>query len=121
MNQTNNNRVRGVCKGDGCPSFKSVKRSADVFLNRVHSDTSIAIIRDYIKDTFNVDCINIEQIKIKTQDYNAFKITVPLHERDLLFRLELWPEDVVVGKYYNRNKKSFTDNYDNTNDKGNTN
>ena len=120
-NQTNNNRVKGVRKGDGCPSFKSVKRSADVFLNRVHSDTSIAIIRDYIKDTFNVGCINIEQIKIKTQDYNAFKITVPLHERDLLFRSELWPEDVVVGKYYNRNKKSFTDNYDNTNDKGNTN
>lgn len=104
------NRFRGVRKGGGYTSFKAVKRTADVFLGRIDKDTSVEVIQNYVKDTFSVVCLNIQKLEIKTDLYNAFKITVLLTDRDLLFNSDLWPEEVVVSKFYNRNKTSNNNN-----------
>ena len=58
----------------------------------------------YIVDNFEIEVSAIEQLKIKTDQYKAFKITVLMSERDKLFNSELWPEDVIVDKFYNRGK-----------------
>ena len=79
------NRLRGVRKGGSYTSFKAVRRTADVFLGRVDKDTTIEVIQNYVKDTFGVVCLNIQKLEIKTDLYNAFKITVLLSDRDLLF------------------------------------
>ena len=107
---TGSGRLRGARKGVGTSSFRAVKRTADVFWGRVHKDTLIQDIKDYVKDTFNVDCLNIEKLEIKTEVFNALKITVSLSDRDLLLKPNLWPEDVVVGKYYNRLKNRNSSN-----------
>ena len=67
-------------------------------------------INPYVNDTFNVEYLNIEKLEIKTEVFNAFKITVSLSDRDLLFKPNSWPEDVVVGKYYNRLKNRNSSN-----------
>ena len=105
--QDNSGRLRGIRKGSGISSFKAVKRTVDVFLGRVDKDTTTDIIHDYVKDNFNVTCVKIEKLEIKTELYNAFKITVSLSDRDLLFNRDLWPEDVVISKFYNRNKSNY--------------
>ena len=96
------NRLRGVHKGGSYTSFKAVRRTADVFLGRVDKDTTIEVIQNYV----DVVCLNIEKLEIKTDLYNAFKITVLLSDRDLLFNSDLWPKEVVISKFYNRNKTS---------------
>ena len=106
----NSARLRGARKASGSSSFKAVERTADVFLGRVHKETPIEDIKAYVKNTFNVTCLDIEKLVIKTDAFNAFKITVLLSDRDLLFKPELWPEDVVVGKYYNRLKNRNSSN-----------
>ncbi|WP_227487674.1 hypothetical protein, partial [Nocardioides malaquae] len=60
-------RLRGARKGGEGASFRAVKRTLDVFLGRVHRDTQIQDIKNYVKDTFNVDCLNIEKLEIKTE------------------------------------------------------
>ena len=107
---TGSGRLRGARKGVGTSSFRAVKRTVDVFLGRVHKDNLIQDIKDYVKDTFNVECLNIEKLEIKTEVFNAFKIKVSLSDRELLFKPNLWPEDVVVRKYYNRLKNRNSSN-----------
>ena len=52
----NSARLRGARKASGSSSFKAVKRTADVFLGRVHKETPIEDIKEYVKNTFNVTC-----------------------------------------------------------------
>ena len=94
-------RVMGARK-DNNSLVKAVKRTADVFLGRVDTDVQIVDIESYIKDVFNVSVEKIENLKIKSDQFSAFKITVLLDERDKLFDCELWPEGMVVNKFYNR-------------------
>ena len=102
--QPNSGRLRGNKKDNGCSSFKAVKRTVDIFLGRVDKDATTDIIHDYVKDNFNVDCIKIEKLLIKTELYNAFKLSVSISDRELLFNMDSWPEDVIISKFYNRNK-----------------
>ena len=102
--RSDDGRLRGVRKDGGYSSFKAVKRTVDVFLGRVDKDTTIEVIQNYVKDTFNVVCLNIEKLNIKTDLYNAFKITVSLTDRETLFNSDLWPEGVIISKFYNRSK-----------------
>ena len=50
---------------------------------------------------------NIEKIKLVTDEYKAYKITVSLDEREKLFNPELWPEGIVVDKFKFRSKICF--------------
>ena len=83
-------------------NFKGVKRTVDVFLGRVVKTAAIEDISNYIEETFNVTPISLEPIKIGSKVFNAFKLTVLLDQRDKLFNADMWPEDVVVKKYYSR-------------------
>ena len=85
--------------------LKAVRRTADVFLGRMDSDVSIECIKSYIQETFELHVYNIEELKIVTDEYKAYKITVSLDEREKLFNPELWPEGIVVDKFYSRSKK----------------
>lgn len=96
-----NYRVMGSRKDDHS-LMKAVKRTADVFLGRVDKSVKADEIIQYIEDSFNVVAEKVEVLKIKSDQFNAFKITVPSIERDKLFNSELWPEGIVVNKYYNR-------------------
>ena len=103
---SNGNRLTGARK-DGGSLLKAVKRTVDVFIGRVDIEADESVIRDYIKDTFDITCSKVEKLQIKTDLYNAFKVTVSLTEREALFKSDMWPEDVIINKFYNRSKKSL--------------
>ena len=85
--------------------LRAVKRTADVFIGRMDNDVTIEEIKDYISVNFELNVLNMEQLVIKTDKYRAYKVTVNMNERDKLFNAELWPEDVIVDKFYNRRSK----------------
>ena len=95
---SNSVRLMGARK-DYVSSFRAVKRTVDVFIGRVHKEADEDVIKNYIKETFNIDCNKVEKLQIKTDLYNAFKVTVSFTERDALFKPDMWPEDVVVKKF----------------------
>lgn len=96
---------RGAKKHENS-AFRAVKRTADVFLGRVSTDATENDILDYVKNNFSVTVTKVEKLQIKTDLYNAFKITVFLVDREKLFNSELWPEDVIVNKFFNRSKRN---------------
>ena len=76
-----------------------------MFLGRMDNDVSVESIRNYIQEIFEIHVYNIEELKIVTDEYKAYKINVSLNERGKLFNAELWPEGIVIDKYYTRSKK----------------
>ena len=85
-------------------TFKAAVRLVDVFVGRVHKDVSVESITDYIMTTFGVKVQEIEQLEIRSDYFNAFKVTVKLNDRDKLFSADKWPEDILVNKFYSRSK-----------------
>ena len=83
-------------------AMRPVRRMADIFLGRANKDVEVDAIKECIKDNFNVIVQNIENVKIFSNDFNAFKITTFLDERDKLFNADLWPEGMIVNKFYKR-------------------
>ena len=107
-NDNNKNRFRGVTgsrKITGS-AFKAAARFVDVFLGRVDRDATENSIREYIAETFEVDAVSITKLDILSQRFNAYKINVKFSDREKLFQPELWPEDVVIDKFYQRSKRA---------------
>ena len=100
-------RPRGPVMGSkkGFQQLRAVKRTADVFLGRIDNVVSVDDIHTYVSENFKVKLCNVEELTIKAKEYKAFKLTLDFNEREKLFNSELWPENVVVDKFYNRSKK----------------
>ena len=80
--------LRGVRK-DGASTFRAVKQTIDIFVGRVHKDTTEEDIMKYVRDTFDIDYVAAKQLQIQTDQYNAFKAMVCLSNRDKLFNSNL--------------------------------
>ena len=92
-------------KKSNSDDFKSAERFVDVFIGRVEKSVNSEIISNYISDNFEIKCVGIEKLETKTDQYNCFKVNVNIHDREKLFKPELWPEGIVIKKYYIRKKK----------------
>ena len=97
-------RVTGSLKTSSGHSFRAAIRMADVFIGRVHKDVTCECLSEYINNSFHVNVEAVSQLDIRSDRFNAFKVTVKLSDRDKLFNAELWPEDILVNKFYSRSK-----------------
>ena len=96
-------RMVGAGRGGG--TQRTVRRTADVFIGRLETCVTAEDISNFIKTVFNVFVHNVQKLDIFSRDFVAFKVNVNLSDRIKLFNSELWPEDVIVDKYFNRNSK----------------
>ena len=83
-------------------SFKGIKKSIDVFIGRVDINSTTDDLEKYILSTFNIKTIKIDKLNIKSQLFNCFKVRILLKDRDALFNPDLWPESIIVNKFFNR-------------------
>ena len=88
------------CKRKGNDIFKSVDNTLDVYIGRCSSDATTAAIESYISESANItptmcSCISRED--------SSFKVTVLADHRDALLDPLLWPEGIIVRKYYKSN------------------
>ena len=81
-------------------SFRAATRIVDVFIGRVENSVNEDNVKEYIKDTFNIDVSYVNKLKIQSDIYNAFKVGVNFNERETLFNAELWPEGIIVDKFH---------------------
>ena len=90
-------------------TFRAVKRTVDVFLGRVDPSVTVDDIKQYIGENFDINILNVDQLAIKSDRFVAFKITVNLNDRDALFNCDMWPEDVIIDKFYSHrsNRSDF--------------
>lgn len=94
-------RLVGARRGTG--TLKAVRRTADVFIGRLDTSITAEDVATYIDSTFDIMVYSIQQLDIISKDFVAFKVNVNMNDRTKLFNSELWPEDVIVDKYFNRN------------------
>ena len=97
--------VTGSRKGDN-HMLKAAARTADVFVGRVDKVVDAEEIKSYVESNFGIQTVSLMKLNIRSEIFNAFKITVKSNDRDKLFNAELWPEDIVVNKFYNRFRTS---------------
>ena len=98
--------VRGSGRNTG-GALKAAFRSVDVFIGRVSNDIDCDGIKNYINSVFNIQTLTISEIEIRATDYKAFKVGVNLNDREALFNADLWPENIIVDKFYNKSKRNY--------------
>ena len=68
-------------------------------------EVTLQDIEHYVKEHIKINIVNIIELDIKTDRYKAFKITLAFNDIEKFFNSDLWPEDIVVDKFYNRSRK----------------
>lgn len=94
--------VRGSRKCDGT-TFKAAKRFVDVYIGRVDLEVKAEDIQEHIRSVCGVKS-SVSEINIRSDEHRAYKVNVNILDRDKLFDSELWPENIIVDKFYNRSK-----------------
>ena len=104
--RTNRNGITGVrgLNGNGNLNFKAATRLIDVFVGRVDNDVSCEDLENYIHDVCGVQASSVSNLIIRTDEYKAFKVTVKFTEREKLFNPELWPEGIIIDRFYSRSR-----------------
>ena len=59
-------------------------------------------LKIYIKDNFRINILDISQITTRYSNYNCYKVQIFFNDRDCLFNANVWPEGVIINKFYNR-------------------
>ena len=90
--------MKGKRKGNNI--FKSVDYILDVYIGRCSSDATTAATETYVSESANItptmcSCISREDSRVK-----SFKVTVLADQRDAFLDPLLWPEGIIVRKYY---------------------
>ena len=96
-----NNNIYGTRKEDS-NGFKAAKRFSALFIGKVDTSVHIDSIKTYIENTFKVNINVIEKLEIKADRHNAFKVEIEACDFDRLYDSEMWPENIIVRKFYNR-------------------
>ena len=108
-NKKSEKRVMGSRKIEG-GFLKAAVVTADVFVGRVECNVTAENVSTYVKDVFAIDPIYVTKLNIRSDQYAAFKINVKVSDRDKLFDENLWPQDIIVKKFYNRHRHINDDN-----------
>ena len=82
--------------------MKASNRTVDIFIGRIDVSNTIDDLKMYIKDNFRINIIDISQITARYNHYNCYKVQILLNDRDCLFNTNMWPEGVIINKFYNR-------------------
>lgn len=98
-----NNYITGS-KQDSTNNLKGINKTVDIYIGRVDISSTPEILRSYIETNFEINVNNVDKIITKTDKFNSFKVNVELKNREVLFKHDMWPEGIIINKFYNRNK-----------------
>ena len=95
-------RITGSKQTKNDIGLKASNRTVDIFIGRIDVSNTIDDLKMYIKDNFRINIIDISQITARYNHYNCYKVQILLNDRDCLFNANMWPEGVIINKFYNR-------------------
>ena len=109
--QNQNKRKEGILgnRKNDTSLFKASRKTYDLFIGRVHLDVSGNSIQKYMNNVLKVKpiCISLIESIHKYKHFNSFKVTVDADIRDSLLDPDLWPENVVVNKFFSRKQHNY--------------
>lgn len=90
--------------GDLVSSLQVVKPRKTLFVSRLHKDVSEAVIKDYLKDKFNIEDVNCQRIisrRINDADRNfsSFKLYVDVTDFENLLQPSSWPAGSLIKEF----------------------
>ena len=87
-------------------TLKSVIKTADLYVGNCDVDVTTDALNQYIHDNANISPIKCEKLVTKYDNYQSFKVTLLINERDKLLISDFWPNGIVCRKFYKpRNNK----------------
>lgn len=74
----------------------------DLFITNCNKNkTKTEVIMEYCKDKLNIEALACVDLSNKNNNYKSFKLSVAATDRDKLLDPEVWPQGIVVKKFYN--------------------
>ena len=89
--------------------LRSSGRNMDLFIGRCELNTTIEDIKSHCRDSCNVNVIECIDLQSKSQYFKSFKINVSLSDRNRLLAPELWPEGIIVKKFFRRRSQTLNE------------
>ena len=78
----------------------SPNRIFDIYIGKCWKNTVEKNIIDYCKEECNIDVKSVSALETRSQYYKSFKISVPLLDRDFLLNPNIWPQGIIVRKFF---------------------
>ena len=61
-------------------------------------------LKTYILEELGVRVYRCEQLTTRSQSSKCFKVNLDVKDRDKLLSPDVWPEDIVCRKFFNKRK-----------------
>ena len=90
-------------------SFKGARRTLDVILGMVDTEVTCDSIKEHIRDVFRIEVIYVKQLVIRSNEFNAFKITVNAGDKDKLLNGEMWPAQLIIDRFHGKTENFISD------------
>ena len=94
-------QISGTRKAD-TNGFKAANKVLELFIGRVDLNVTMENIKNYVRETFNVNINSIEKLEVKTTRHNAYKMLIETNDLKNIYNAESWPENIIVHKFFNK-------------------
>ena len=116
-NHNRRNKVVGTAP-QTTNGFGGSARILDVYVTGCLRNTTPNMIKEHCQEKFALEFIECEEINFYNKWCKSYKVSVHATKRNELLKPEVWPEGVIVGKYFkprpysngNRNEDHLTSN-----------
>ena len=99
-NSANSNIIIGKNVNAGLTSWKGADLTVARYIGRVAVGVSSEMIQTSLKSG-GIDVVSLDQVKTKHERFSSFKLVVKKAQLPLIENPELWPEGVIVGRWWN--------------------
>ena len=92
------NGIHGSKKCDS--GIRGVKRTMDIYIGRLDPSVSGDDLTTYIENDLGVNSVSCSCLSKLNAEIKSFKVTVNADDRDRLLDGRLWPENIIVRKFF---------------------
>ena len=87
--------------------FRGVKRMASLYVGRCDKTVEPEELKKYISDETKISVSSCSVISNDSSDVKSFKIVVDVDSLNVLLNPAVWPENVVVRKFFYRHNHAW--------------
>ena len=95
-------QATGTRKTSGNSNLRGALRTADLYIGRCDNDISTDDVASYVENELKIKSISCVELQTKIPLSKSFKLTVKIHDRNILLSDDSWPENIICRKFYNK-------------------
>ena len=98
--------ITGMKKVDG--EFRGAKRVSSLYIGRCDKSVGLDDIQKYVSHELKIPIVSCSQLSGANSEVKSFNIVVDVEHFDKLLIPTIWPENVIVHKYFYRRNRGTT-------------